>query len=65
MINIEKKFSCCGYNARVTNARQLENNISSIKVLEKCGFLHEAKLKKSIIKNNQLQDCYIYALLKS
>lgn len=46
-------------------AHVFENNISSIKVLEKCGFLHEAKLKNSIIKNNQLQDCYIYALLKS
>ncbi len=45
-------------------AHVFENNESSIRILEKCGFLKEAKLKKSIIKNNQILDCYIYALLK-
>ncbi|MFP4026094.1 MAG: GNAT family N-acetyltransferase [Thiohalospira sp.] len=45
-------------------AHVFENNESSIRVLKKCGFIQEAKLIKSIFKNNQLQDCYIYALLK-
>jgi len=46
-------------------AHVFESNESSIRVLKKCGFLQEGNLKKSIIKNNQIQDCYIYALLKS
>jgi len=46
-------------------ANVFESNESSIRVLKKCGFIEEGKFKNSIIKNNQIQDCYIYALLKS
>jgi RimJ/RimL family protein N-acetyltransferase len=46
-------------------AQVFEDNLSSVKVLEKCGFMREALLKKSVVKNNQLRDCYIYALLAS
>ncbi|MCK5169478.1 MAG: GNAT family N-acetyltransferase [Bacteroidales bacterium] len=45
-------------------AHVFESNEASIKVLTKCGFTEEACLKKSIIKNNQILDCYIYSLLK-
>ena len=45
-------------------AHVFESNIASIRVLHKCGFLEEACLKKSIIKNNKIQDCYIYSTLK-
>ena len=45
-------------------AHVFESNIASIRVLIKCGFKEEACLKKSIIKNNQLQDCYIYSIQK-
>jgi len=39
-------------------------NIGSCKVLEKCGFKLEGKLKKSVFKNNQLLDSYLYAMVK-
>jgi len=45
-------------------AHVFESNIASSRVLDKCGFHQEACLKKAIIKNNQLQNCYIYSLLK-
>lgn len=45
-------------------AHVFESNIASIRVLHKCGFSEEACLKKVIIKNNKLQDCYIYSILK-
>lgn len=46
-------------------AHIFESNQASIRVLQKCGFTKEACLKKSIIKNNKIQDCYIYSLLRS
>ncbi len=46
-------------------AHVFESNIASIIVLTKCGFIKEARLKKSAIKNNILQDCLIYSLLKT
>jgi ribosomal-protein-alanine N-acetyltransferase len=45
-------------------AHVFESNISSIRVLHKCGFSEETCLKKSIIKNNKIQDCYIYSIHK-
>lgn len=45
-------------------AHVFESNVSSARVLEKAGFTLEARLKKSIIKNNKIQDCLIYSLLK-
>lgn len=46
-------------------AHVFETNIASKRVLHKCGFNEEACLKKSVVKNNQILDCYIYSLLKS
>lgn len=46
-------------------AHVYESNTSSIQVLTKCGFSEEACLKKSVIKNNNIQNCYIYTLLKT
>jgi len=45
-------------------ANVFESNIASKKVLKKCGFSQEAHLKKLVIKNNQVLDCYIYSILK-
>ena len=45
-------------------ANVFESNIGSIRVLEKCGFTQEAFLKNSVIKNNKIQNCYIYSILK-
>ena len=46
-------------------AQVFEKNVSSKRVLDKVGFKYEARLKKAIIKNNVIQDCLIYAILKS
>jgi RimJ/RimL family protein N-acetyltransferase len=45
-------------------AQVFESNAASRRVLEKAGFSFEACLKKSIIKNNQVQDCLIFSVLK-
>lgn len=46
-------------------AQVFESNTASKRVLEKAGFIFEARLKRAIIKNNQVQDCLIYSVLKS
>jgi len=46
-------------------AHVFDSNIASIRVMTKCGFKEEARLKKAVIKNNVIQDCLIYSLLKS
>jgi len=45
-------------------AHVFENNIASISVMKKCGFQEEARLKNAVIKNNIIQDCLIYSLIK-
>jgi RimJ/RimL family protein N-acetyltransferase len=46
-------------------ARPFQTNIASQKVLEKCGFILEGTLLKTIFKNNELLDELIYAVRKS
>ena len=41
-----------------------ENNPSSMRVLEKNGFRHEAIHKKAVMKEGKLMDEHLYALLK-
>jgi RimJ/RimL family protein N-acetyltransferase len=53
------------FNIHRIYAHVFETNIASKAVLKKCGFKLEACLKKSVIKNNEVQDCYIYSILKS
>ncbi|MEP7196546.1 MAG: GNAT family protein [Saprospiraceae bacterium] len=43
-------------------ARPFGRNLASQKVLEKCGFTLEAKLYKTIFKNNQYEDEWIYSM---
>lgn len=45
-------------------ARPFSSNIGSQKVLEKAGFNHEATLKKSIFKNDEIQDELIYSIVR-
>lgn len=45
-------------------AEVFENNIASMKVLEKVGFEKEAILKKAIIKNNIIMDLHLYGLVR-
>ena len=46
-------------------AHVFESNIASIRVMTRCGFSEEARLKNAVIKNNKIQDCIIYSILKS
>lgn len=46
-------------------ARPFGTNIGSQKVLEKSGFILEAKLEKTLIKNGELLDEWIYAKRKN
>lgn len=46
-------------------AHVFESNIASIRVMTKCRFKEEARLKNAVIKNNKMQDCLIYSILKS
>lgn len=46
-------------------ARPFQTNIASQKVIEKCGFILEGTLLKTIFKNNELLDELIYAVRKS
>lgn len=45
-------------------AHVFDTNIASKRVLKKCGFIEEARLKNVIIKNNEIQDCLIFSILK-
>lgn len=45
-------------------ARPFGRNTASIKVLEKNGFVHEATLSQTVIKDGQLEDELIYAIRK-
>lgn len=46
-------------------ARPFGNNPASQRVLEKCGFKLEARIEKSIFKNEEFLDELIYAVRKS
>jgi RimJ/RimL family protein N-acetyltransferase len=46
-------------------ARPFARNIASQKVLEKNGFVLEARIEKSLIKNGVLEDELIYAIRKN
>jgi RimJ/RimL family protein N-acetyltransferase len=41
-----------------------EWNPSSMRVLEKCGFVREAVLRKSVFKDGQIIDAVLYVLLR-
>lgn len=46
-------------------ARPFGNNFASQRVLEKCGFMLEARIEKNIFKNGEFHDEMIYAVRKS
>jgi len=41
-----------------------EWNPTSMRVLEKCGFVREAVLRKSVFKDGQIIDAILYVLLR-
>lgn len=45
-------------------ARPFGTNLASQRVLEKAGFIPEARFEKVLIKNGELQDEIVYAIRK-
>jgi len=45
-------------------ARPFGTNFGSIKVLEKCGFIEEARFSKTIFKNEVYHDEIVYGIRK-
>lgn len=52
------------FNINRIYARPFGSNKASARVLEKCGFLLEAKIEQNIIKNGIIEDELIYAIRK-
>lgn len=46
-------------------ARPFGSNLASQRVLEKCGFILEARIEKNLIKNGRREDELIYALRRA
>jgi RimJ/RimL family protein N-acetyltransferase len=42
-------------------AEAFENNLGSARILEKAGFVLEARLRKNVIKDGQILDSLLYA----
>lgn len=55
------KFAFDNYDISRIYARPFGNNIRSQKVLEKSGFVLEARIERNIIKNGEVLDELIYA----
>jgi RimJ/RimL family protein N-acetyltransferase len=45
-------------------ARVFADNQASMKVLERCGFVREAVLRRSVVKHERLLDLHIYAITR-
>lgn len=53
------------YDINRIYASVFERNTASMRVLEKCGFVREAILRKAVVKNGIVMDEYVYALLRN
>lgn len=45
-------------------ARVFADNPASMRVLERCGFAHEAILRRQVVKDTRLLDLHIYAITR-
>jgi [ribosomal protein S5]-alanine N-acetyltransferase len=45
-------------------AKVFENNPASCRVIEKAGFVREARLRRAVIKDGELLDAFLYARLR-
>lgn len=67
MSRVVSSFCQYGFDSlhlRRIEATVFEHNLSSCRVLEKCGFLYEGTLKKYYIKDGNLIDVRLYAITK-
>ena len=59
------KFGFEDYGLNRIVAKVMKENIGSIKVLQKLGFVHEGLLRESLYKNGQYHDLMIYSILQN
>ncbi len=45
-------------------ARVFADNVASMRVLERCGFAHEAVLRRQVFKHGRLQDLHVFAITR-
>lgn len=64
-IRLMLNFAFSNYDINRVYARPFNTNLGSQKVLEKNGFVLEAKLEKVLIKNGEILDELIYAVRRS
>lgn len=67
MTKIVKKFIAeifKKYKLKRIEAHVYDHNISSMRVLEKCGFQKEGVLRKKYVKNSKYLDAHVYSKLK-
>lgn len=57
-------YTFSNFNVIRIYAEVFEKNHASRKVLQKAGFLEEAILRFSVIKNNEIMDSYVYSVLR-
>lgn len=43
------------------SAMVYESNVASHRLLERCGFVHEGRLRRAIVKHGELMDAHVYA----
>lgn len=52
------------YDVIRIQAGVFETNLASVRILEKAGYILEARLRKHVFKDNEIQDLFIYACLR-
>lgn len=62
-LNLLIKYSFDDLKLHRLEAGVMPNNVSSWKVLERCGFVREGLLRKNVHINGQWEDHYIYGFL--
>lgn len=58
------KFAFDALEARRVQATVVYDNIASMRVLEKCGYLQEGKLRNYNVLHNKTVDAFMYAIIR-
>ena len=59
------KFGFEDYGLNRIVAKVMKDNVGSVKVLQKLGFVHEGILRESLYKNGKYHDLMIFSILKN
>lgn len=58
------RFAMLQFGLEKITAHVIEGNVASMRVLEKCGFQLEGRLRRHFLKHGQLRDARLYALFR-